>query len=103
MLERTDPVGDSRRAFVEMWYSDHQTAPGVRAQDLIAAAAAAGCPVDSGKTNKDGTIAKSEQTRMGTILKALVDQVYTMPNGVSVSEAPGDPPRDKNGSRWRLG
>jgi hypothetical protein len=102
MLERSDPIGDSRKAFVEMWYSDYKTEPGVRAQALIAAASAAGCPVDSGKTNKDGSIAKSEQTRMGTILKGLVDQVYTMPDGVSVTVAQGDPPRDMNGARWRL-
>ncbi len=101
MLERADPVGDSRKAFVVAWYADFKLETKYP-RDLVALADLAGCPVDASKTNKDGSLAQSERSRIGTILNQLVDQVFVMPDGVSVTVAPGDPPRDRNGARYRL-
>ena len=102
MLMFSDPVGDSRKAFIQMWYADFKTET-KRPSELVGMADAAGLPVDAGKVNKDGSMAQSERSRMGAILKDLVDQVFTTDDGAEVTVAPGDPRRDRNGARWRLG
>jgi hypothetical protein len=73
ILELSDPVGDSQKAFVTMWYGDFKLETKYP-RDLVALADAAGCPVDAGKINKDGSMAQSERARMGNILKELVDR-----------------------------
>jgi hypothetical protein len=99
-----DPIGDSRRAFVTYWYQEHGTET-VYASDLIPAAGLADfANIDPDKKSKDlQRVAKSEQTKMDTVLTKMVEVVFDLPDeGVRVTVSRGAPKQDKGGSRWRL-